>query len=552
MKPYEFAPRKRDNSPLDADAHARAVARRDLLDRLRGAHSRIRKTVPRGGRDSDAPLHEPLDPFGDPSDILTARMSDDSDDATANMLREHGAMMDRISGGSMIDPFGPGPLSGRRSDHLDPEDSPFAPPGSGVLGDHERKLRKLGATGPLSPEIKLEPLRKMAGGTMSTPAVPSPLQPASRDTFGTYKPDAPAPTAEMDDKGCCEATLEQLKKINDHLQHMRGSGGMGGGGGGAGGGGGRGGKEKDREEEDRRSTNPFASILRNLGLGGKDTNKLVKDMELMGLAGNNQQMMAMGRALTGDPFAMAQVALNAVKSIGEGTKQAAGHVFGAMHSDKAEDVLGGAADAMDSFMDGLDKAAGGMGLLKNPMTDLATGVLRSVGAVRKWSESLHANNMRFAEVSSTMAGVEARQEVRDIKLAMERGARRSETAEELAKSKNRADVALARVEDRWANAMNRLSSTANDMLTFVAVGVEENLKQPGMGGFGPLLKAAGVPDWQIAWMQAMMQNGANNANNDQLFTAMMNEAGANGWAENFGNPPPANNGGRNNGPRNVQ
>ena len=80
----------------------------------------------------------------------------------------------------------------------------------------------------------------------------------------------------------------------------------------------------------------------------------------------------------------------------------------------------------------------------------------SVEKLRDWNEQMHSANIHIGSfngmiVSSQMAGVNARQDFRDIQLAIERGDRRAESAERLAEAKAGLNRELAPIEDAWAN-----------------------------------------------------------------------------------------------------
>lgn len=82
-----------------------------------------------------------------------------------------------------------------------------------------------------------------------------------------------------------------------------------------------------------------------------------------------------------------------------------------------------------------DSGAGkSIGTMANAFTPLISSVHLATMQTLEWAKSLHDANMQFAQFSTAMAGVQARQEVRDINLSRERGERRAESAEFLAES----------------------------------------------------------------------------------------------------------------------
>ncbi len=88
----------------------------------------------------------------------------------------------------------------------------------------------------------------------------------------------------------------------------------------------------------------------------------------------------------------------------------------------------------------------------------------SIEALRKWNQSLFDANMKFKEFSGAMAGVGARQEVRDILLSVERGERRGGTAEYHAAGKHELEKSLSKWEDLGANLQNLLGGAVSNLV----------------------------------------------------------------------------------------
>ena len=77
--------------------------------------------------------------------------------------------------------------------------------------------------------------------------------------------------------------------------------------------------------------------------------------------------------------------------------------------------------------------------------------------LRDWTKGLHDANTKFAEFSGAMAGVQARQEMRDILLGAERGNRRAASAEYLATGMSDLERAFAPLEDSLADLKNAVT-----------------------------------------------------------------------------------------------
>lgn len=85
-------------------------------------------------------------------------------------------------------------------------------------------------------------------------------------------------------------------------------------------------------------------------------------------------------------------------------------------------------------------------------TKLADVVLKTTDRLQKWMDSLHEQNMQFAEFSSSMSKVKAEQQVRDMKLSQQKGEARAGSAKYLAEGKSQLAQATAPFENIWAEA----------------------------------------------------------------------------------------------------
>ena len=130
-------------------------------------------------------------------------------------------------------------------------------------------------------------------------------------------------------------------------------------------------------------------------------------------------------------------------------------------SSKFEDIGGGLA----GMVGGLGSMSGGpFGTAIAAVSGFAEKVFAAIGKLRDWNETLHKANKDFAEFSASMAGVMARQEIREIHLSRERGERRAASAEYLAEGKSRLDTAVAPWEDKWAEIKGYIQGFISDQL----------------------------------------------------------------------------------------
>lgn len=135
-------------------------------------------------------------------------------------------------------------------------------------------------------------------------------------------------------------------------------------------------------------------------------------------------------------------------------KELHGAVGEAAYATEAEDTGKGLAKGLGALAPFLGPA----GPIVGGFATLAKVTFGAIGSIRKWGDHLHNANMKFAEYSSAMAGVKARQEVRDILLERERGGRRAEVAEDVAQTKHAWDRAIAPVTDGIANFFGKVFS----------------------------------------------------------------------------------------------
>jgi hypothetical protein len=89
--------------------------------------------------------------------------------------------------------------------------------------------------------------------------------------------------------------------------------------------------------------------------------------------------------------------------------------------------------------------------------------LKAGDALQKWNRGIFNANMQFAQFSPAMAGVGARQMMRDIQLSRERGQRRAESAEYQAEGMSRFEKSWSRIEDVIAKGWNYASGAISNL-----------------------------------------------------------------------------------------
>lgn len=87
---------------------------------------------------------------------------------------------------------------------------------------------------------------------------------------------------------------------------------------------------------------------------------------------------------------------------------------------------------------------------------LATAAGKAVEGLQGLTQQLHDSNMRFAEFSASMSVVQAKQELREFALGMQRGERLAPSAEGAAQAKFKTDRILAKMEDHLNIMRNRM------------------------------------------------------------------------------------------------
>ena len=167
-------------------------------------------------------------------------------------------------------------------------------------------------------------------------------------------------------------------------------------------------------------------------------------------------------AMEGDIGSIAKLGKVAIDSVVNITKNQIGGalemMFAPLQSQRAGEVL-------SQFGGGLEKVAGGVFPQFQVFGTMTKVAGESVEALRKWNTSLFEANRKFAEFSGAMAAVSARQEVRDLLLARERGERRGDFAEQQASTKHELEKSLSPWEDTFADLQAGYASQINLALT---------------------------------------------------------------------------------------
>lgn len=209
-----------------------------------------------------------------------------------------------------------------------------------------------------------------------------------------------------------------------------------------------------------------------------------------------------GEAATGDPMAMAQLAGDAVNQLDEQKKRAErmtaalrntaygmfnegtkGLEGGARAGESIGGLFGAGQDAVkggeEMMRDTIPLVGGMMADAMKPLEGLYSlpkAIVESVDKLRDWNDRLFQSNARFAEYSTGMSQVVAEQEVRQIQYEQDRGEKRADSARKQAEAKHRLEVAMAPIEDAFANLANKISAELSDFATGAARSVNKILQ----------------------------------------------------------------------------
>jgi len=215
------------------------------------------------------------------------------------------------------------------------------------------------------------------------------------------------------------------------------------------------------------------------------------------------------RSATGDVGAMVELGVEAVKEgerrrklAIEGASQFASEVASPLHKQRLGEIAGGVTGgAMEGMGKALQSQPGGemVGKVIEEQGRFVKGLFEATDKLRDWSRTLHENDLQFKEYSGKMAAVGARQEVRDIMLSQERGERRGQAAEFLAREKHGLEKTAAPWEDLAAKMQDIVAGTLDRGLTTL------------LGRVAPL-----ADRWNIALDKYMGEQGADPFATQQL------------------------------------
>lgn len=133
--------------------------------------------------------------------------------------------------------------------------------------------------------------------------------------------------------------------------------------------------------------------------------------------------------------------------------------------------------ATADFMRGGGKLAGaipeiGPGIEK--VAKFTAGLMEAVDKLKIWTRQLHEGNMKYAEFSPHMRGVQIRQMMWDIAMSREKGEARAASAEKLAEAMRKVEYRLAPIENYLSNI---LSETWAEILNDTVVPLLEAIKE---------------------------------------------------------------------------
>lgn len=237
--------------------------------------------------------------------------------------------------------------------------------------------------------------------------------------------------------------------------------------------------------------------------------------KLEGLFSKLERVLLVAKAAGGDPQAQSQLAQLQRQEAAQRMRQRIMSGFRGA-ANWASETMGG-NDRIErigqQMFSGLsrigDRIPGVFGKAIKYVGDFGEGLFKGVEKLRKWTDRLHDADMRFAEVSASMAQVMAERHVRDIMLARERGDRRSAAARYREEATSRFERNIAPVEDAFAN----LQSWINGAVQNVGSSVVEAFYRtfPRLAAWlqeGQQLAESGGPDHiqHSSWLSMMGQD----------------------------------------------
>lgn len=176
----------------------------------------------------------------------------------------------------------------------------------------------------------------------------------------------------------------------------------------------------------------------------------------------------------------------------------------------------GIATGLDATSD-LVKNIPGVGEPASKVLDFVSAVSKATDKLKEWGNSLHDNNMRFAEFSGAMAAVQARDEMRQIAINRERGDRLAPSAEYNAQAKSRLERTAAKSEDAYGALGNYITGGLQNAMATVREPLDELVKQTAEA-MGLLKKPDGLQSNFEMWKDWIGFDGIDNygVTSDQL------------------------------------
>lgn len=114
---------------------------------------------------------------------------------------------------------------------------------------------------------------------------------------------------------------------------------------------------------------------------------------------------------------------------------------------------------------------GKLGLAIGAIGKFGEAVFKVVDGLQKLNRSVYESNVRFADVSPSMAGVQARQSVRDMMENIRRGERLAASAEGQAEAMNRIEKSINKIVDSFQIVQNNTLSKFGGVISAMFDGV---------------------------------------------------------------------------------
>lgn len=156
---------------------------------------------------------------------------------------------------------------------------------------------------------------------------------------------------------------------------------------------------------------------------------------------------------------------NQAPQLGEMAGQV-GQIAGQVNPFNKDTAMGAAGGALRGI-GSIAGMFGPKGMMVEGVLKFTASLLESVDKVRNWGNQLHEANMRFAEVSGSMAQLQAVTETQAFYLQQSQGETRASSAAYLSAGKMEMDKVMAPIENLWAKVENYIGGTV--MLALSAI-----------------------------------------------------------------------------------